>query len=1455
MALRGHASIAVVPHATTSLRHAAGSSRVPIVHVGYRPPLDLAVRGCLEDGGYCPTSMAAIGQPCALASGLLIFWGWGATRGRRQRARAAWRWMRRRHRRGARLGRSLRAQGAEGSDSFTGRDLPSTHDGAVPEAAAQLTQDFAQGAMEHLSRVDPSLWPLLMSAAEAEASNLSKAEDIDVAGVDATLSRAAHGLAEWREHLEAGRIWEDADGANWPVNRTVRDQWTDLLRDLDMPRFTRRHPQLLNPLLANLLEIVEGFEGAEGEAEPEQGSSEASQEESGGESIDAASGGSPDSGDQGDDAQSLDEDGDAEEQQAVSEEPDGDAESQEEASRVADLFDGIRQQWQDATDTLQEADATFGTSGGSTVADGLGQDPDTLWRETFAWKEVTALRNVLSRNPDIRELIRNLGRRSALKGPLRRLPQELAKERSALGVVKSVIAPAEANGVCLSGEWDSMLPSEAQLLASSRPMLRSLHHARRIERSLLSYDRSAWVEEQARRTKRSEPRPLGKSGPLIVCLDTSGSMQGAREMLGKALVLESLRQAHRQQRPCYLYAFSGQDQVQELELELTAGGLQGLLDFLKFSFSGATSLDAPLEASVERLNRDEDWRNADVLIVTDGEVPMPREKVVQDLERAQETEGTRIVGIVLGSDTGDVMEQICTELYTTGDPGRTPWGPVSGDAAAWGRVRSKGSTGASAKSWPKLRAVPLKRTTAVPARAEGRRRPVVFQMASAVPSQQRPPCDRPLAWPRPGAFCGTSGDAKARRVRASSLALAAVAGPGQRAAPDFNTYGDGLLLILQDADRQARRLRQKMLGTEALLLALLTAPAAEDLRAAVFPTAAEWVPGAMQEVEAQLLGDQAPLQRRRPPAAPLKFTPMSERALLDAEAERQRLRHDKVEPSHLLLALLQDPRGAACGLLAAADIKKADVRRLALEFLPGSVAAVQSSVARHIDQLHRQAATEADDSAGSPAKPVASLGERLAQSYAALTQDLVERSVEAKLLLLAALGGEHVFFLGPPGTAKSLLARRLALVCRGRFFERLLTRFSVPEEVFGPLSLRALEEDELRRKTEGFLPEADVAFLDEVFKANSSILNALLTILNERMFDNGGARSSVPLWCAVAASNELPESEDLNALFDRFLLRRMVPRLTDESVPQFLRTALATGGEEPDAMGERSGAPEPGSLSVDAPLTAKDSEEVRARAQETVDFPDRLLRLIARLRIYLRDEAEPPVLVSDRRLAKSVRLLRIAAFSVGADSVSEMDLLLLQHMLWDQELSQVAAVREWLLEHMADFGYDGVAGEKQRGINDALQQARFVFEGVCGRLRKRSQVSVSVASRDLGNLQRVLEDQLQLRLATLSNLRAQVIDGQSLRAFWLEDEDREEIMNRVLPRLQSAVKEAEGQLREVAELAAALQIPDDEERTACVEALVGKGGGGDADIDVSFAESKAWAAKVRALRPPDLRGF
>ncbi|MGH7868327.1 MAG: AAA family ATPase, partial [Candidatus Dormibacteraceae bacterium] len=139
--------------------------------------------------------------------------------------------------------------------------------------------------------------------------------------------------------------------------------------------------------------------------------------------------------------------------------------------------------------------------------------------------------------------------------------------------------------------------------------------------------------------------------------------------------------------------------------------------------------------------------------------------------------------------------------------------------------------------------------------------------------------------------------------------------------------------------------------------------------------------------------------------------------------------------------------------------------------------------------------------------------------------------------LAAVLAGEHVLLLGPPGTAKSALVRAIAGAFGGTYFERLLTTFSTPEELFGPVSLKALEQDQFRRVVAGKLPEAEFAFIDEVFKASSAILNTLLTLANERVFHNDGAPMQVPLVSLFGASNELPDGRELEALLDRFLAR------------------------------------------------------------------------------------------------------------------------------------------------------------------------------------------------------------------------------------------------------------------------------------------------------------------------------
>src|SRR5437870_10813608 len=173
--------------------------------------------------------------------------------------------------------------------------------------------------------------------------------------------------------------------------------------------------------------------------------------------------------------------------------------------------------------------------------------------------------------------------------------------------------------------------------------------------------------------------------------------------------------------------------------------------------------------------------------------------------------------------------------------------------------------------------------------------------------------------------------------------------------------------------------------------------------------------------------------------------------------------------------------------------------------------------------------------------------EKLKKIRDELRQTFLKRADLIDGALAALLSSNHVLVIGPPGTAKSMLADELCRRIEGAdYFQWLLTRFTTPEDIFGAVSLKALEQDDYRRVTSHKLPEAHIAFLDEIFKSNSSILNALLTIINERLFHNGRERLRVPLITMFGASNELPDEEELTALYDRFMLRFTVDYVVEE---------------------------------------------------------------------------------------------------------------------------------------------------------------------------------------------------------------------------------------------------------------------------------------------------------------------
>ena len=405
------------------------------------------------------------------------------------------------------------------------------------------------------------------------------------------------------------------------------------------------------------------------------------------------------------------------------------------------------------------------------------------------------------------------------------------------------------------------------------------------------------------------------------------------------------------------------------------------------------------------------------------------------------------------------------------------------------------------------------------------------------------------------------------------------------------------------------------------------------------------------------------------------------------------------------------------------------------------------------------------------------LATKIADATRALERGLVERETETRLLLLAACCGEHLLLLGPPGTAKSELGRRLSALCEGgSFFERLLTRFSVPEELFGPLSMKGLEKDEYVRKIDGYLPTANVAFVDEIFKANSAILNSLLTILNERLFDNGSERVEVPLLCMVGASNELPESEELDALYDRFLLRSSVEQVSVGGLSKL----LSLGGEA--AIGSKSGA-----ATAEVSLKPEDFANIRYEAAAKTTVPPNVIELISDLRTFLQDKCEPPVYVSDRRLLKAVQLLRVAAYTNDRAEVSEFDVLLLTNVLW-QRPSEASLIKDWILERLA----------QDRGT----KQVQYLLAGLFGRACR--------ADGDAAECARLLSEAAQLRsvlTSQLDSLRG-VQDG-SLPALrehlWLSPTDAQRAAQTLGPMFTKVSASLEKLLEDVLTLEVALE--------------------------------------------------
>lgn len=348
----------------------------------------------------------------------------------------------------------------------------------------------------------------------------------------------------------------------------------------------------------------------------------------------------------------------------------------------------------------------------------------------------------------------------------------------------------------------------------------------------------------------------------------------------------------------------------------------------------------------------------------------------------------------------------------------------------------------------------------------------------------------------------------------------------------------------------------------------------------------------------------------------------------------------------------------------------------------------------------------------SPA-PVVSM---LATKFRALEEDVRRSHFEREAIIhgfvLAMLIRRHILLIGPPGTDKSRLSRDMARRFGDlRFWETLVTRGSVPEQVFGPQSLKALEHDEYRRKVEGYLPDAEMALIDEIYKSNSFLLHMMLPVLNEGIFHNGaGAPTRVPLQMAIGASNEMPDDqEQLEALHDRFLLRFITEPLRDSRHFE----QMITGGDTPSA-----------------PATVTRDELEAARQEVTQVSLDAVVSMVYTLRAQLQREG---IIASDRRWKQAMELVRAEAWCQGRPAADVSDLAVLEHVLWERPGDR-AKVSKTVL---------GMVSPYDQEAKDRLLDAQEAYETAINAPEAESTAKGLEAARTLKSAAKHLGDLLQ----------------------------------------------------------------------------------------------------------------
>lgn len=288
-----------------------------------------------------------------------------------------------------------------------------------------------------------------------------------------------------------------------------------------------------------------------------------------------------------------------------------------------------------------------------------------------------------------------------------------------------------------------------------------------------------------------------------------------------------------------------------------------------------------------------------------------------------------------------------------------------------------------------------------------------------------------------------------------------------------------------------------------------------------------------------------------------------------------------------------------------------------------------------------------------------------------INSDLQEREEIASIILLCMIANKSVFLYGPPGTGKSYIARKVASVFESdKFFDYLMGKFSTPEEIFGPFKLSELKKDNLERDIEGFLPSADFAFLDEIWKSSPAILNSLLTILNEKIFKNGKETIKVPLKGLISASNEFPQAnQGLEALYDRFIARlEVMPIANKDNFKKFIQN-------------------ESKEVKLEEKIKNTEIEEVLEKSK-IITIDEKVLDILelfrANIDVYNNENKDNIIYISDRKYKMIFELIRVMAVLCGREKIEIGDLILLEYCAWDKP-EQKEIIKKSLANAMKDF--------------------------------------------------------------------------------------------------------------------------------------------------------------------------